>query len=75
MIPLPFITEWSNKAPWVADSFVEQDLTITRALTDIFSDEFLGDTTGLLRPGLTFDPQPAWEKVRDEIIAKLLPVK
>ena len=37
--------------------------------------EFLGDTAGLLRPGLTFDPQPAWEKVRDEIIAKLLPVK
>ena len=37
--------------------------------------EFLGDTTGLLRPGLTFDPQPAWEKVRDEIIANLLPVK
>ena len=37
--------------------------------------EFLGDTTGLLRPGLTFDPQPAWEKVRDEIVAKLLPVK
>lgn len=37
--------------------------------------EFLGDTTGLLRPGLTFDPQPAWEKVRDEIVAKLLSVK
>lgn len=37
--------------------------------------EFLGDTAGLLRPGLTFDPQPAWEKVRDEIVAKLLPVK
>ena len=30
---------------------------------------------GLLRPGLTFDPQPAWEKVRDEIVAKLLPVR
>ena len=37
--------------------------------------EFLGDTTGLLRPGLTFDPQPAWEKVRGEIVAKLLPVR
>lgn len=34
--------------------------------------EFLGDTTDLLRPGLTFDPQPAWEKVRDEIVMKLL---
>ena len=37
--------------------------------------EFLGDTTGLLRPGLTFDQQPSLEKVRDEIVAKLLPVK
>ena len=41
MIPVPFITEWSEKAPWVANSFVEQDLIITRALTDIFADEFL----------------------------------
>lgn len=34
--------------------------------------EFLGDTTGLLRPGLTFDPQPAWEKARDEIVSRLI---
>ena len=33
--------------------------------------EFLGDTTGLLRPGLTFDPQPSWEKVHNEFITKL----
>ena len=30
--------------------------------------EFLGDATGLLRPGFTFDPQAAWEKVRDDLI-------
>lgn len=34
--------------------------------------EFLGDTTGLLRPGLTFEPQPAWEQVRDEIVSCLI---
>ena len=34
--------------------------------------EFLGDTAGLLRPGLTFEPQPAWEQVRDVIVTKLL---
>ena len=33
--------------------------------------EFLGDTTGLLRPGLTFDPQPSWEKIHNEFITKL----
>ncbi len=43
MIPVSFITEWSEKAPWVANSFVEQDLIITRALTDIYSDEFLSE--------------------------------
>lgn len=35
--------------------------------------EYLGDTTGLLRPGLSFDPQVAWEKVCDEIVSRLLP--
>lgn len=34
--------------------------------------EFLGDTAGLLRPGLTFDPQPAWEKVCDDLIVLLI---
>lgn len=33
--------------------------------------EFLGDTAGLLRPGLTFEPQAAWEKVRDDLIVLL----
>ena len=33
--------------------------------------EFLGDTAVLLRPGLTFDPQAAWEKVRDDLIVLL----
>ena len=35
--------------------------------------EFLGDTTGLLRPMLEYNPQAAWERVRYEIVAKLLP--
>ena len=33
--------------------------------------EFLSDTTGLLRPGLTFDPQVAWNKVRDDLVVLL----
>ena len=33
--------------------------------------EFLGDTTGLLRPGLTFEMQPSWEIVRDDLIVLL----
>jgi hypothetical protein len=33
--------------------------------------EFLGDTTGLLRPGLDFDPKAAWQKVHDDLIVRL----
>ncbi|MBR5404162.1 MAG: hypothetical protein IK113_08080 [Bacteroidales bacterium] len=35
--------------------------------------EFLGDTTGLLRPKLEYDPHAAWEIVRDELVVKLRP--
>lgn len=34
--------------------------------------EFLGDTIGLLRPGLAFDPQVAWEKVHKELVSLLI---
>ena len=33
--------------------------------------EFLGDTAVLLRPGLEFDPQAAWQKVHDDLIVRL----
>lgn len=33
--------------------------------------EFLGDTIGLLRPKLEYNPQMAWKQVRDEIVSKL----
>lgn len=33
--------------------------------------EFLGDTVGLLRPGLAFEPLVAWEKVREELVGRL----
>ncbi len=43
MIPRDYITEWRNQAPWVDDAHVEQDLVISRALIDIFSNEILHD--------------------------------
>ncbi len=42
MIPHDYITAWREQAPWVLDSQVEQDLVISRALVDIFSDPHLG---------------------------------
>lgn len=41
MIPTAFITEWRQFAPWISDAWVEQDLVISRALIELFSDPFL----------------------------------
>jgi predicted nucleotidyltransferase component of viral defense system len=43
MIPRDYITEWRAQAPWVDDAQVEQDLVISRALIDIFSNDLLHD--------------------------------
>jgi len=41
MIPKPYIAKWQDYAPWKQFYQVEQDLVISRALVEIFSDEFL----------------------------------
>lgn len=41
MIPRRYIEEWKEIAPWPENSQVEQDLVISRALVEIFSDSFL----------------------------------
>lgn len=41
MIPRPFIAKWQQHAPWREFAQVEQDLIISRALVEIFSDDFL----------------------------------
>ncbi len=38
MIPFDFITEWRAQAPWASDAQVEQDLVLSRAVVDIFSE-------------------------------------
>jgi len=41
MIPLAYITEWQQVAPWRDPIMVEQDLIISRALLDLFRQEAL----------------------------------
>ncbi len=41
MIPRDYITQWRERAPWAEDFQVEQDLVISRALVEIFSDPVL----------------------------------
>jgi len=47
MIPRPFIAKWQQHAPWREFAQVEQDLIISRALVEIFSDEFLRENLAL----------------------------
>lgn len=44
MIPLAFINEWRTNAPWITDAQVEQDLVLSRALVEIYSDPFLKES-------------------------------
>lgn len=41
MIPRDYITEWRRQAPWIQDFQVEQDLIVSKALVNIFSDPVL----------------------------------
>jgi predicted nucleotidyltransferase component of viral defense system len=41
MIPMMNIIAWGNIAPWAEQRQVEQDLIISRAIVDVFSDPFL----------------------------------
>ncbi len=43
MIPRSFITEWREQAPWATEEYVEQDLVISRALVELFSNELLAE--------------------------------
>ena len=43
MIPLAYIREWRQRAPWTEDAQVEQDLIISRALIEIFSHPVLSE--------------------------------
>lgn len=43
MIPKPSIAKWKDHAPWSSFEQIEQDLIISRALIEIFSDGFLNE--------------------------------
>ncbi|MCP3957957.1 MAG: nucleotidyl transferase AbiEii/AbiGii toxin family protein [bacterium] len=41
MIPRAHVTAWRQVAPWALDEYVEQDLALSRALVEIYSDPLL----------------------------------
>jgi len=48
MIPVDYITEWSNSAPWSDPRDVEQDLILSRALVAIYNDPWLSSKLAFL---------------------------
>ena len=43
MIPMAYITQWRQVAPWPDDMQVEQDLILSRTIVEIFSNPFLSE--------------------------------
>ena len=41
MIPQADVSTWRENAPWATDAQVEQDLVLSRALVEIFSEEIV----------------------------------
>ena len=53
MIPRAQITAWRANAPWAQDGQVEQDLVISRAVVELFSDPLIAKSVGF-RGGTAF---------------------
>ena len=44
MIPQSYINEWREFAPWLSEAQIEQDLILSRAIVEIFSEPLLAKT-------------------------------
>lgn len=79
MIPKPYIAQWQPYAPWKEFAQVEQDLIISRALVEIFSDDFLSEHLsfrgGTALHKLYLNPAPRYSEDIDLVQIKAGPIK
>ncbi|NQU85779.1 MAG: nucleotidyl transferase AbiEii/AbiGii toxin family protein [Mariniphaga sp.] len=79
MIPRPYIAKWQKHAPWKEFAQIEQDLIISRALVEIFSDEFLRENLafrgGTALHKLYLNPAPRYSEDIDLVQIKAGPIK
>lgn len=79
MINRAAIIEWSAQVPWKDNAQVEQDLLISRALVDIFSDKFLASQLafrgGTALHKLYLSPQPRYSEDIDLVQITAGPIK
>lgn len=78
MIPRAYITEWTQCAPWKSNEQVEQDLVISRALVELYSDDFLAKEIafrgGTALHKLYLSPQPRYSEDIDLVQIKEGPI-
>ena len=79
MIPKPYIAKWQDHAPWKRLYQIEQDLVISRALVEIFSDEFLRENLafrgGTALHKLYLNPASRYSEDIDLVQIKAGPIK
>lgn len=79
MINRNAIDEWNEFLPWQDKAMVEQDLIISHALVDIFSDEFLASQLafrgGTALHKLYLSPQPRYSEDIDLVQINSGPIK
>jgi len=79
MIAKPYVAKWQEHAPWKDFSQVEQDLVISRALVEIFSDDFLREHLafrgGTALHKLYLNPAPRYSEDIDLVQIKQGPIK
>lgn len=79
MIPKPHIAKWQDHAPWKQFYQVEQDLVISRALIEIFSDDFLRENLafrgGTALHKLYLNPAPRYSEDIDLVQINSGPIK
>jgi len=79
MIPKPYIAKWQDYAPWKQFYQVEQDLVISRALVEVFSDDFLRENLafrgGTALHKLYLNPAVRYSEDIDLVQIKAGPIK
>jgi predicted nucleotidyltransferase component of viral defense system len=78
MIAKPYVAKWQDHAPWKQFYQVEQDLVISRALVEIFSDDFLRENLafrgGTALHKLYLNPAPRYSEDIDLVQIKAGPI-
>ena len=79
MIPANVIKAWSNVVPWITDEQIEQDFVLSRALVEIFSNDFLSEHLvfrgGTALHKLYLQPQPRYSEDIDLVQKHPGPIK